>query len=94
MAANLIYMTKTAWQDLLSSIKEKAGYVGTLTASQAKTVVDNIQTGGGSGPVITNADYLFAYYARIVNTAPDPDLLACVKTPTTAKYMFAGSQNI
>lgn len=50
MAANLVYMTKTAWQNLLTSIKTKAGYVGTLTASQAKTAVDNIQTGGGSGP--------------------------------------------
>ena len=50
MAANLVYMAKSAWQDLLASIKTKAGYVGTLTASQAKTAVDSIQTGGGGGP--------------------------------------------
>lgn len=45
MAANLIYMAKQAWTDLLDSIRTKSGISGTLTASEAKDAVDGIQDG-------------------------------------------------
>lgn len=59
--ADLVYMGKTAWQNLLSAIKTKAGIQSTLTAAQAKDAVDGIK----AAVEITDASFLFAYNTRI-----------------------------
>ena len=47
--ANIVYMAKSAWTNLLDTIRSKASVSGTMTVSQATTAVENIQTGGGGG---------------------------------------------
>ena len=45
--ANIVYMAKSAWTNLLDTIRSKASVSGTMTVSQATTAVENIETGGG-----------------------------------------------
>lgn len=46
---SIIYMAKSAWVNLLDSIRSKAGTQASMTVAQAASAVDGIQTGGGGG---------------------------------------------
>lgn len=45
--SNIVYMAKSAWTNLLDTIRSKAGVSASMTVSQAATAVNNIPTGGG-----------------------------------------------
>ena len=44
--ANIVYMARSAWTNLLDTIRSKASVSGTMTVSQATTAVENIPSGG------------------------------------------------
>lgn len=66
--ADLIYMAKTKWTALLDSIRTKGGTSALMTADQAKSAVDAIQTGGGGGLIYDNAQVIDVTIASETNT--------------------------
>ena len=79
--ADIVYMSKKAWVALLDAIRAKSGHSGTLTASDAKTAVDSIET-GSSAP---SYDYPLAALERTKSVPTiDPSVTRI------APYVFRG----
>lgn len=79
--ADLIYMAKSKWRELLDTIRTKGGTSASMTADQAIAAVEAIPSGGGGMQLIANGTFTGAGVHTV-------DIPVGTKMPQT-DFMFA-----